>query len=205
MTRITTMTPIPDATLVSPSARALDYDFKTVHRQDSRSCPLRERITAHRAPYLSVNENLAGGPRRDWFANFADLSDQPFGAGFGATSPIARHDIADPKDCHSQARRSTVNNVVADHQVGAGSVDKEQRPDYEGDNPSQAQYAVAGDECLGYQHCDAKQYQEESRQVHGQDLERREREQKTDGAGDPGQEHARVRKLKVKPDDPAHQ
>src|SRR5215472_786314 len=205
MTRIAIMTPIPVATLVSPSARALDFDFQAAHRQDSRPRPLRERIAANRAPNLSVHEHLARGSRRDWFANFADLSDQAFGAGFGATSPITRQDVADPENCRGQARGSTVNDVAADHQVGARGVDEEQRPDNEGDNSAQAQHAVAGHERLGYQHRDAKQYQEESRQVHGQDLERREREQKADGAGYPGQEHARVRELKVKPNYPAHQ
>src|SRR5215813_12993015 len=125
MSRIAIMTPIPDATVVSPSARALDYDFETAHRQDSRPSPRRERIAAHRAPNLSVHEHLAGGSRRDWFANFADLSDQALGAGFGSASPVAREDIADPKDCCGQARRSTVNDVAANHQVGARSVDKE--------------------------------------------------------------------------------
>src|SRR5215831_15682065 len=190
MTRITIMTPIPDATVVSPSARALDYDFKTAHRQDPRLGPLRERIGAHRAPNLSVHEHLAGSSRRDWFAHFADLPDQALGAGFGAPPPIARDDIADPKDGCGQARRSTVNDAAADHQVGARSVDKEQRPDNEGNNSAQAQYAIAGDERLGYQHRDAKQNQEESRQVHGQDLERRECKQETDGADNTGQEHA---------------
>src|SRR6516225_4018075 len=205
MTRITIMTPIPDATLVSPLARALDFDFKTAHRQDSGPRPLRERIAADRAPDLSVHKHLAGGSRRDWFANFADLSNQAFGTGFGASSPVVRDDIANPKDNRGQARRSTVNDVAADHQVGARSVDEEQRPDNEGDNSAQTQHAIAGNERLGYQHCDAKQYQEESRQVHGQDLERREREQKTNGAGDTRQEHARVCKLEVKPNYPSHQ
>src|SRR5271168_2081968 len=170
--------------ILRASRQLLHLQFQSLDRLHAGASAGAERVVAGGAPNLAMHENLAGRAGCDRLAHFADLADDTLRTGGRAIAALARHDVSDAEDDQRQCRGGAVYNVAIDHQVGLGRVDQKQRSDQERGNAAQTEDSVTGDEGLRDQQSDAEKNQQQAGEINRQHLERREREQQANRAGD---------------------